>query len=177
MWDSHLCKVERGWRSRQRAAPAPRPSRPGPSDLRRSASRSICQSSLVVELLQVLPAQRIIRQLAQDCRTMPGCPPWKPRLPIKAVHPSEVFLTGTARTRQCFGESDPAQDRNRGPGLYYLNGQRARWPCPEAAARYGATAAGAAQLEVFLIGTARTRLAVLQYPDHIRTWISYSVQI
>ena len=31
---------------------------------------------------------------------------------------------------QCFGESDPAQDRNRGPGLsrYYLNGQRARWP-------------------------------------------------
>ena len=75
----------------------------------------------------------------------------------------EVFLIGTARTCQCFGESDPAQDRIRGPGLYHLNGQRAQWPCPEAAAWYGATAAGAAQLEVFLIGTARMRLAVLQY--------------
>ena len=52
----------------------------------------------------------------------------------------EVFLTGTARTCQCFGESDPAQDRNRGPGKYYLNSQRALWPCPVAAVRYCATA-------------------------------------
>ena len=87
----------------------------------------------------------------------------------------EVFLTGTARTCQCFDESDPARDRNRGPGLYNLNGPRARWPCQVAAARYCATAAGAAQLEVFLIGTARTRLAVLQYPDHIRTWLRISI--
>ena len=55
-------------------------------------------------------------------------------------------------------ESDPAWDRDR--GLYNLNGP----PAPAmalsvAAARYrdSATAAGAAQLEVFLTGTARTR--------------------
>ena len=67
----------------------------------------------------------------------------------------EVFLAGTARTRQCFGESDPARDRDS--GLYSLNGLPARWPCPIAAARYGATAVGAAKLEVVLSGTVRTR--------------------
>ena len=70
----------------------------------------------------------------------------------------EVFLTGTARTRQCFGESDPARDRDS--RLYNLNGLPARWPCrtcPVAAAQYGATAAGAGQLEVVMTGTARTR--------------------
>ena len=87
----------------------------------------------------------------------------------------EVFLTGKARTCQCFCESDPARDRNRGQGLFNLNSPRARWLFPVAAALYGATAAGAAQLEVFLIGTARTRLAVLQYPDHIQTWLRISI--
>ena len=67
----------------------------------------------------------------------------------------EVVLTETARTRQCFGESYPAWDRDS--GLYNLNVLPARWPSSVAAARYGATAAGAAQLEVFLTGTARTR--------------------
>ena len=42
----------------------------------------------------------------------------------------EVFLTGTALTSQCFGESDPARDSDH--RLY--NGQRpddpVRWPRP-----------------------------------------------
>ena len=65
----------------------------------------------------------------------------------------EVFLTGTARrsTLQCFGESDLALYRDY--RLY--NGPTALWSCPVAAARYCATDAGAAQLEVFLTGTAR----------------------
>ena len=70
----------------------------------------------------------------------------------------EVVLTRTTRTRQCFGESDPARDRDS--RLYNLNGLPARWPCrtcPVAAAQYGATAAGAGQLEVVMTGTARTR--------------------
>ena len=64
----------------------------------------------------------------------------------------EVFLTGTALTRQGFGECyhNPAQDRD----LRLYNGPPALWPSPVAAARYCATAAGAAQLEVFLTGTA-----------------------
>ena len=36
-------------------------------------------------------------------------------------------------------------------------GQLALWPCPVAAAQYRASAAGAAQLEVFLTQMARTR--------------------
>ena len=44
------------------------PSGPGASDLRRSASRSTCQSSLAVELLQVLPAHRIIREYQYSSR-------------------------------------------------------------------------------------------------------------
>ena len=77
----------------------------------------------------------------------------------------EVFLTGTARTPQGFGEPDhdPARDRDhgwpacqialscgRGPVPWRCNSSGG--PCPVAAARYGATAAGAAQLEVFLTG-------------------------
>ena len=69
-----------------------------PSDLRRS-----CQSSLAVELLQVLPAHRIIREYQYSSRriagTMPACPPWKPRLPIEAVHPSGY---GHGMRQACF---------------------------------------------------------------------------
>ena len=70
----------------------------------------------------------------------------------------KVFLTGTARTRHCFGESDPARERHCDSGLYNLNGRPGAGPmaCPVAAALYGATVAGAAQLAVFLTGTART---------------------
>ena len=60
----------------------------------------------------------------------------------------EVVLTRTA-------QSDPGQARDS--GLYNMNGPPARWPCPVAAARYCATGARAAQLEVFLTGTSRTR--------------------
>ena len=59
-------------------------------------------------------------------------PQW-PRAPLarpSPCQPLEVFLTGTARTRKCFGGSDPA--RNRDSRLY--NGPPAlcpvRWPVP-----------------------------------------------
>ena len=45
----------------------------------------------------------------------------------------EVFITGTASTCQCFGESDHNPARDRDHGLYM--GLPTLWPCPVAAAR------------------------------------------
>ena len=81
------------------------------------------------------------------------CPVAAARYGAAAAGAAQLEVFRTARTRQCFGESNPAWDRD---SRLYI-GPPARWPCPVAAARYCAAAAGAAQLEVFLTGTARMR--------------------